>query len=116
MAPEPKKAARQVYRNSPGAGAGNPSYDKGMAQNNTGSLVWFIAGAAIGASITLLYAPQSGKDTRRLLSKKARRGSDAIADAGRDALDKGRELYEKGLRVADEAAELFERGRRLVEG
>jgi gas vesicle protein len=87
-----------------------------MAQNNSGSLVWFVAGAAIGATITLLYAPQSGKDTRRLLSKKARKGSDAIADAGRDAMDKGRDLFEKGRKVADEAAELFERGRRLVEG
>ena len=87
-----------------------------MAQNNSGSLVWFVAGAAIGATITLLYAPQSGKDTRRLLSKKARKVSDAIADAGRDAMDKGRDLFEKGRKVADEAAELFERGRRLVEG
>jgi gas vesicle protein len=87
-----------------------------MRQNNSGSLVWFVAGAAIGATITLLYAPQSGKDTRRLLTKKAKRGSEAIADVGRDALDKGRDLFEKGRRVADEAAELFERGRRLVEG
>jgi gas vesicle protein len=87
-----------------------------MAQNNSGNLVWFVAGAAIGATITLLYAPQSGKDTRRLLTKKARRGSETIADVGRDALDKGRDLFEKGRRVADEAAELFERGRRLVEG
>jgi hypothetical protein len=31
-------------------------------------------------------------------------------------MDKGRDLYEKGRRVADDAAELFERGRRLVEG
>jgi gas vesicle protein len=87
-----------------------------MAQNNSGNLIWFVAGAAIGATITLLYAPQSGKDTRRLLSKKARRGSETLTEAGRDALEKGRDLYEKGRRVADEAAELFERGRRLVEG
>lgn len=94
-----------------------------MAQDNSGNLVWFVAGAAIGATICLLYAPQSGKDTRRLLTKKARRGSEALSEAGRDALDKGRDvldkgrdLYEKGRRVADEAAELFERGRRLVEG
>ena len=84
--------------------------------DNSNKLVWFVAGAAIGATITLLYAPQSGRDTRRLLTKKARKGGEAMADAGRDVLDKGRDLYEKGRRVADEAAELFERGRRLVEG
>jgi hypothetical protein len=31
-------------------------------------------------------------------------------------MDKGRELYEKGLRVADEAAGMIERGRKIVEG
>ncbi len=87
-----------------------------MAQDNTGSLVWFIAGAAIGASIALLYAPQSGRDTRRVIVKKTRQGGEALADTGRDLADKGRDLFEKGRRIADDAAEMFERGRRLVEG
>jgi gas vesicle protein len=87
-----------------------------MAQDNTGSLVWFVAGAAIGATIALLYAPQSGRDTRRIIGEKARQGREALVDTGRDLADKGRELYEKGRRVADDAAEVFERGRRLVEG
>jgi gas vesicle protein len=87
-----------------------------MAQNNGGNLVWFIAGAAVGASIALLYAPQSGKETRRLIKKKTREGREALAESAGDLMDKGRELYEKGLRVADEAAEMIERGRRLVEG
>lgn len=79
-------------------------------------LVWFFAGAALGATVALLYAPQSGKDTRRFLGKKARKGRDAMADVSREALDKGRELYERGRQMADDAADLFERGRRLVEG
>lgn len=78
--------------------------------------MWFIAGAAVGASIALLYAPQSGRETRRLIKKKTREGREALADSAGDLMDKGRELYEKGLRVADEAAEMIERGRRLVEG
>src|SRR5712692_7643234 len=69
-----------------------------MAQDNTGSLVWFIAGAAIGASIALLYAPQSGRDTRRVIVKKTRQGGEALADTGRDLADKGRDLFEKGRR------------------
>ena len=87
-----------------------------MAQNNGGSLVWFIAGAAVGASIALLYAPQSGKETRKLIKKKTREGREVLAETAGDLMDKGRDLYEKGLRVADEAAEMIERGRRLVEG
>jgi gas vesicle protein len=85
-------------------------------RNTSDSLVWFIAGAAIGASIALLYAPQTGRDTRRLIVKKSRQGREAVAETGRDLADKGRELFDKGRRVADDAAELFERGRKLVEG
>jgi gas vesicle protein len=79
-------------------------------------LLWFFAGAALGATVALLYAPQSGKDTRRYLGKKAKHGREVVSEASREALDKGRELYQKGRKMADEAADLFERGRRLVEG
>ncbi len=81
-----------------------------------GNFVWFVAGAAIGATVALLYAPQSGRETRRIVKKKARESSEALSDTGRDLWDKGRDLYEKGLKVADEAAEMIERGRKLVEG
>jgi gas vesicle protein len=83
---------------------------------NNGKLVWFFAGAAMGATLALLYAPQSGRITRRIIGKKTREGREALADTGRDWMDKGRELYQKGLRVADEAAEMMERGRKIVEG
>ncbi|HYV61267.1 MAG TPA: YtxH domain-containing protein [Bryobacteraceae bacterium] len=79
-------------------------------------LVWFLTGAALGAAVALLYAPQSGKDTRRYLGKKAKHGREVVSDVSREALDKGRELYQKGRKMADDAADLFERGRRLVEG
>ena len=84
--------------------------------DNSGKFVWFFAGAALGATVALLYAPQSGEDTRRYLNKKAKKGRAAIADVSRDALDKGRELYEQGRKLADDAADLFERGRKLVKG
>ncbi len=87
-----------------------------MAQNDSGKLLWFFAGAAIGASIALLYAPQTGRDTRRLIKKKTLKGREAVLDTSRDFMDKGRELFEKGRQVADEAAEMFERGRKLVQG
>jgi gas vesicle protein len=87
-----------------------------MARDNGGYLVWFTAGAAIGATIALLYAPQTGKETRRLINKKTRYGREALADAGGDLAEKGKELFEKGRKMADEAADLFERGRRIIEG
>jgi gas vesicle protein len=83
---------------------------------DNGKFVWFVAGAAIGATVALLYAPQAGKETRRIIKRKTREGREALSESGKEWVDKGRELYEKGLRVADEAADLIERGRKLVEG
>jgi gas vesicle protein len=87
-----------------------------MARDNGNLLVWFTAGAAIGATIALLYAPQTGRDTRRYLGKKSRQGREVLADASGDLAEKGKELFEKGRRMADDAADLFERGRRIIEG
>ena len=88
-----------------------------MADEDTGSWVlWFVAGAAVGASVALLFAPASGEETRKLLVRKTGEGRDAIAESGRDVFERGREMFERGRKLADEAAEMFERGRQLVEG
>lgn len=81
-----------------------------MSRNHSAdSVIWFLAGAAVGATVALLFAPQSGERTRRLISRKAEEGREAIYETGR-------EIYEKGREIADEAAELFERGKKIVEG
>ncbi len=83
-----------------------------------GSLVWFLAGASIGATIALLYAPKPGKVTRRYLEKQTRAGGRALSKVGRDALDKGRDLYDRGRsmadEIADETSDLVERGRQAL--
>ncbi|MFN0104784.1 MAG: YtxH domain-containing protein [Bryobacteraceae bacterium] len=87
-----------------------------MAQESGDKVVWFLAGAAIGAAIALLYAPASGEETRAKLLDKANEGRDLLGDRGRELMDRGRELYTKGKSMADEAGDLVERGRKLVEG
>ena len=87
-----------------------------MARNNGETLVWFLIGAAAGASVALLYAPQSGDRTRRLLGRKLSEGREALEDQGSELLEKSRDLFEKGRKVADDAAELFEKGRNMVKG
>ena len=83
----------------------------------TGSkALWFVAGAAMGATIALLFAPSSGRVTRRRIGRAAEKGKDTLADTGRDLADKSRDLYEKGRRIADDAADMFERGKKMVEG
>ncbi len=75
-----------------------------MADKNSfgSSLGYFLAGAGIGAAVALLYAPKSGKETRRLISNKAEEGRDYMVSTGRDlrrqagdALDRGREYVSK---------------------
>jgi len=77
---------------------------------------WFLVGAAVGAAVALLYAPQSGKDTRRLIAQKTERGKEVIVDSSKEVMDRGKELFDRGSELADEAADIFERGRKLVRG
>jgi gas vesicle protein len=78
--------------------------------------VWFLVGCAVGGAIALLYAPQSGKRTRAMISRKTEEAGEYLGEAGRDFLEKSKELYARGREIAEEAAELVERGRRLVNG
>jgi len=87
-----------------------------MAEDNTSKVVWFCAGAAIGAAIALLYAPGSGEETRQRLADTAERGKGKLAESSRDLVERGRELYERGRELADEASEVIESGRKLVKG
>ena len=87
-----------------------------MSEANSSKLVWFVAGAALGAAIALLYAPAPGTETRRRIGLKTQEGREALVESGKELFDRGRELYDKGRQIADEAADLFERGRKLVQG
>ena len=78
-------------------------------------LIWFVSGAALGAAVALLLAPESGEKTRRKLADQAERGRKTLVESGQEIFDRGRELYERGREIADEAAEMFERGRRIAE-
>lgn len=88
-----------------------------MAESNEESrVVWFCAGVAVGATIALLFAPQSGEETRNLIKTQANKGRDRLTDKGKELAGRSRDLYEKGRSIADEAADMFERGKRMVEG
>lgn len=86
------------------------------SEDNGGKAVWFVAGVAIGATIALLFAPSSGRVTRRRISRAAQRGKESLVETGHDLVDRGKEIYERGRKMADEAAEYFERGKKMVEG
>src|SRR5215475_5710192 len=79
-------------------------------------LAWFLTGAIIGATIAILYAPRSGKDTRQYITDKTHQGRDAVSDAGKDIAEAARDMFERGRKLVEDAADLFERGRKLVKG
>jgi len=49
-------------------------------ERGTSSVIGFMVGAAVGAGIALLLAPDSGRETRRRLGQSARRWSDSMKD------------------------------------
>lgn len=87
-----------------------------MSRENDGvsAVGWFVAGAAVGAAVALLYAPKSGKETRRAIGRATREGREAVEAGAEDLMDRGKDLYDRGRKIAEEAADLFERGRKLV--
>jgi gas vesicle protein len=85
-------------------------------ERRTNALAWFLTGAVVGAAAALLYAPKSGRETRRLISEKTQQGKEAVSDTAGNFVDTGRDLFERGRQLVEDAADLFERGRKLVRG
>jgi gas vesicle protein len=79
-------------------------------------LAWFFTGALIGAAVTVLYTPRSGKKNREFIAEKAQQSKDALSDSARDMIDSSREMFERGRKLVEDAAELFDRGRKLMRG
>ena len=99
-----------------------------MSQNNNGAdkVLFFMAGAGIGAVLALLFAPRAGSETRELLARRAtdsrefltnkvNEGRQAVEDRGRrfggdfnSFLDKSKEAVQ---RQKEQLAAAFEAGK-----
>ena len=96
------------------------------------TLVWFLAGLGVGATAALLFAPQTGKQTRKMLTKAAARGRDYLEDQSdalrehasdlrdramdlhEDLRDRSRDIYERGKDLADRGKDLVSKSRDLA--
>jgi gas vesicle protein len=80
-----------------------------MSDNSAGAgsvMLAFLVGAVAGAAVALLYAPATGRETRELLSDKAREGRDRASEAaarGREAILRGREAVTTAVERGREA-------------
>ena len=68
-----------------------------------GNLVFFLIGAAVGAGVALLYAPQEGEETRRLIGEKAHVARDKAAEVSETVANSAKE---KWTAVADSVSEM----------
>ena len=58
-------------------------------------VVGFFIGGLLGAGLALLFAPQSGSDTRRLIRRRARRLAAGAKDKYEDVKDRIRDARHK---------------------
>ncbi len=66
---------------------------------------WLVAGA-IGAGTSLLFAPHSGRTTRRLIRRRARK---YIRDARDEVAEQAEGLYIRGKQATEDAARRMRR-------
>jgi gas vesicle protein len=79
--------------------------DNGYSQGAQGagsSVLSFVLGAVVGASIALLLAPETGADTRNRLrdvakrvGQRVRHSADDLATDAREAIEAGRQEFQK---------------------
>jgi gas vesicle protein len=81
-----------------------------MRDNKAEVVGLVITGALIGATMGLLFAPQSGERTRKQIKRKARRSLEHLDEMQEDIRDQVNGWVED---VADAVDEGLERGRRL---
>ena len=102
-------------------------YDR-FEDNGSGSFwMGLMTGAVLGAGLGMLFAPKSGAELRRQLSRQAGDLADTAAEGARRAgevadewADRGRELYDKTRDVvsrgADEAQRYVEDAANAIPG
>jgi gas vesicle protein len=58
------------------------------------------AGVGIGAAMGVLYAPQSGRRTRKMISRAAEDGADFVAERSREIRRQAEDAFERGKDMA----------------
>ena len=86
-----------------------------MSENNSGAgdkILFFMAGAGIGAVLALLFAPKSGRETRELIARTATDGRDFITTK----VNEGRQIVEeKGRKLGDDFTSFLDKSKEAVQ-
>jgi gas vesicle protein len=76
-----------------------------MADNSASKVTFFLVGLGLGALIGVLFAPQSGEDTRDYLTERAEEGREYAQRKAREFRDRAGELVERGKQAAKQGKE-----------
>jgi gas vesicle protein len=86
-----------------------------MSENNNGvgdKLLFFLAGAGIGAIAALLLAPKSGRETRELIARTATDSRDFITNK----VSEGRQMVEeRGRKIGDDFNSFLDKSKEAVQ-
>ena len=74
-------------------------------RNGSSGVLWFLAGLGIGAAVAILYAPQSGNETREILMAKAEEGRDYVKKRAREAREQAEQWATRGKEVINSQKE-----------
>lgn len=67
--------------------------------------LYFVGGIGIGAIAALLWAPQSGEETREMISRKAEEGKDYVAARKVEVRRRAEDLATEGRRKLEDLKE-----------
>lgn len=74
------------------------------------SLITFLLGVAVGATVAILYAPASGTETRAQIADKAGQLKDKATELKSQVAEKAAGLKERAVELKDRASTLIRRG------
>ncbi len=77
------------------------------------NFLYFLIGSFVGASVALLLAPKSGKQTRDMIGARAREGADYLTARSLEVADRvgstGRNLQNQATELVDRSVEAINR-------
>ena len=83
-----------------------------------GAIGAVLIGGLIGAAIALLYAPQSGRETRKDIKRAARRAKNYSTDLIEDTIDDVnvlvKDLRARASEIADQGADLTDKAKKEI--
>lgn len=70
---------------------------------NGRTVLGLLIGFGIGVGVTLLFAPQSGEDTRDWIALASRRAKRGLQKTGRRSIEQVRDMFERGQESVSKA-------------